>query len=187
VNGLRVKETSREAQISLFWASAKDKNSKTLIRRVARAGRSTWGWRIFIEPYSGRNQYRRKQRTYTEDKAALVFNFLTALNQGSVREGSDVKSPVPQLVLDVSVKKAGSQLMSGRYRWDFRVPRGKGRHKEEELWFHALEEEDHSNHVRSWGGGTWTCGLHYRRVTKDVWQGLSGTSHWSLGQVEGWR
>jgi hypothetical protein len=30
------------------------------------------------------------------------------------------------LVLDLSIKKAGSQLLGIRYRWDFWVPRGKG-------------------------------------------------------------
>jgi hypothetical protein len=30
------------------------------------------------------------------------------------------------LVLDLSIKKAGSQLLGRRYRWDFWVPRGKG-------------------------------------------------------------
>ena len=38
----------------------------------------------------------------------------------------------PQLVLDLSVKKALGQLLGGRYRQDFWVPGGRGRHKEGE-------------------------------------------------------
>ena len=64
------------------------------------------------------------------------------------------------MVLDLSVKKAWGQLLDGRYRQDFWVPGGKGRHKEGERVFfcYGLEEEECSNHVRfgvrgqKWGG-----------------------------------
>jgi hypothetical protein len=55
----------------------------------------------------------------------------------------------------LSIKKAGGGLgrglLSRGYRWDFRVPRGKGGHKEKAFFScHALEEE-HNRHVRPWG------------------------------------
>ena len=55
---------------------------------------------------------------------------------------------VPQLALDLSIKKARGQLLSRGYKWDFWVPGGKGRGKEGEGSFcYALEEEEWSNPV----------------------------------------
>jgi hypothetical protein len=40
------------------------------------------------------------------------------------------------LVLDLSIKKFVSQLLSRRYKWDFQVPREEG---EKGLFHHAFE------------------------------------------------
>jgi hypothetical protein len=64
----------------------------------------------------------------------------------------------PQLALDVSIKKAGGQLLCGGYRWDLWVPGGKGRWKEgERLFCHAVEGKGHdNNHGRLQGSsGLW--------------------------------
>lgn len=45
-----------------------------------------------------------------------------------------------------------------RHKWDFLVPGGKGRHKKGGLFYHALEEEEHSNHARP-GSGNEELGL----------------------------
>jgi hypothetical protein len=57
------------------------------------------------------------------------------------------------LVLDLSVKKAEGQLLGKRCGQDSQVPGGKVRCKEGErgVFCHALEGEEHSNHVRSLG------------------------------------
>jgi hypothetical protein len=49
------------------------------------------------------------------------------------------------LVLDLSVKRAMGQLLGGRFRQDFQVPRGKGNARVH----HALERGELGNHVRS--------------------------------------
>jgi hypothetical protein len=56
-----------------------------------------------------------------------------------MRRGYDANvCPVPQLVLDLKVKKAMGQLLGGRYRWDFWVPGGKGVLKGGEGRFFAM-------------------------------------------------
>lgn len=45
----------------------------------------------------------------------------------------------------------------------------RGREGKRGFFCHALEEEESSNHVRSGGGGrARACGLHYRRMAKDI-------------------
>ena len=43
-----------------------------------------------------------------------------------VEGGTEVKTLFPQLVLDLSIKKARGQLLSRGYKWDFWVPGEKG-------------------------------------------------------------
>jgi hypothetical protein len=53
------------------------------------------------------------------------------------------------LVLDLSVKKAGGQLLDKKFRRNFWVSGGKGRLKDGEGSFcHVLVEEEASSHVR---------------------------------------
>ena len=50
----------------------------------------------------------------------------------NVGGGADTKVWFSDWFMILSTKKAESQLMSRRYRWDFRVLRGKGRCRERE-------------------------------------------------------
>ena len=69
-------------------------------------------------------------------------------------------------------------MLGRRYTQDFKGSQEEkaDARKETESFCHALEEEEHSM-----GPGVSIIG---QGVAKDVWQGLGGTSHLSLGQVE---
>ena len=70
---------------------------------------------------------------------------------------------------------------TGRISWSQEEKEDVGK----DLFCHALEEEECSNHVRSQGElGPVVSATGYRQVAKDGWQELCGTSHQSLGQVE---
>jgi hypothetical protein len=53
----------------------------------------------------------------------------------NIRGDSDTNFLFPQLVLDLSVKKARSQLLGGRNRQDLWIPKGKGSCREREELF----------------------------------------------------
>jgi hypothetical protein len=79
------------------------------------------------------------------------------------------------VILDLSIKKARSQLLGRRYRWDFQVPRDKGDAGKERRGFSAMLWRM----LQSWkalGRGR-ACSLCFWQLAKDVWQGLIRTSH----------
>ena len=71
-------------------------------------------------------------------------------------------------------------MLDRRYRWDFWVSGEEGATGKRESAFlpgFGGRRIKQSYKVLVAEGGAWACGLYYRWVAKDVWQGLGGTSH----------
>jgi hypothetical protein len=71
----------------------------------------------------------------------------------------------------------GGQLLGRVYRWDYPAPGGKERFKGRRAAFLPCFGGKKMQHSCKAMGGTRACGLHYRQVAKNVWRGLSETSH----------
>lgn len=92
----------------------------------------------------------------------------TTIHNNSVGGGADTKVLFPDWFVILSIEEAGSQLLGRRYRWDFRVPGGKGGCREREGAFLSCPGVKGILQSCKALGTARASSLLYRRVAKDV-------------------